>query len=99
MNNIQKYWIYFLIAFSLFHLCRDIMQTLGIKNIISEMLVKKNKPDLLIFHPSNTYIIEFVELILSVIILRNNYFGMLGYLTIFIAISTAVGFLVYWFLF
>lgn len=99
MNKWQKYWLYFIVSFSLIHLVRDIFQDTGVQNILSTTLVKINKPNLLIYHSSNTYFIEIAEIIMSLIVLKRKKFGYLGYSTIALFVITIIGFLFYWFYF
>lgn len=99
MNKRQRFWLYFIRAYSLIHLLRDIEQDLGIRNILSTTLVKtKNLSDINPIWSSNyTYPIEITEIILSVVLLIKNKFAFWGYLTIAIAFVTVVLWSYYWF--
>lgn len=100
MTKLQKYWLYFLITYSLIHLLRDVLQDVGAKVFLSTILVKKpsNLPAAaLLWKSFNTYLIAIVEIFFSIICSRRNRFGKFGILTIVIAIITALAWLFYWF--
>lgn len=97
----QKFWLYFLLVYSLIHIVRDILQDAGIKVLLSTVLVKKPANSLaasILWTSLNTYVIAIIEIILAIICLRRNDFGKLGLLTIVIAAITLISWLFYWFL-
>lgn len=102
MKSWQRYWLYLTLFFFSFHLLRDILQDLGIKNIIATTLVKTNPSDVpwwywIVF--SHAYVIEGIEIVLSTVSLLRNKFGVLGNLTILMAGYFAIAWVVYWYLF
>lgn len=98
MKTWQKVWIWFIFIVSILHSIRDLEQTVGIQNILSTTLVKPNGTHNGIWSSANTVIIEVAMLCLSAYLLKRNTFGRLGYFTIFIALSTILFFMIYWFL-
>jgi hypothetical protein len=99
MNKWQRFWLYFLILYSSVHLLRDVQQDLGMKTILSTILVKHSRSPVtgLLWSVWNTYVIAIIEIILSVITLRKNIFSITGYSTIIIAIVTIIFWSYYWF--
>ena len=98
MKKWQKYWLYFVIAYSLLHIVRDIFQDLRINNLLSTLLVKTTPSKLPIYWKiANTYIIAVIEILLSSVILIRNNFGRLGRLTIFITLIIIFAWSFYWF--
>ena len=98
MKKWQKYWLYFVIVYSFLHITRDIFQDLGIKNILSTILVKSTKSKLPIYwNVFNTYIFAIIEILLSGFILKRKKFGRRGYVTIFIALIILFAWLFYLF--
>jgi len=98
----QRYWLYGVLLFFSFHLLRDITQDLGVKNMITTILVKSNQSNIPSWYWlgfSNSYVIEVTGIILSFISLKRNKFRFIGSLTIFLAIYFAIAWLVYWFFF
>ena len=97
MKNWQKYWLYFIIFYSILHLTRDIFQDLGIKNILSTVLVKyPYSKSSIYWQVFNTYVFEISEIVLSIIILKRNKFDRLGYSTIIIALIIFLAWLCFW---
>ena len=100
MNILQKYWLYSVLTFFSFHLIRDLAQDIGFENLITTALTKQSDVPWwywTIF--SNSYVIEVAIIILSVVSLRKNAFGLRGKLTIFLTLYFVVAWLVYWFAF
>ena len=101
MKKWQKYWLYFVIIIFFLHLLRDIFQTIGIRNFLSTFFESLGPPKVpLIFYYTiyNTVIIAIIEIIFSIICLKRNKFGILGKLTIIIAVSLFILWLIYYFL-
>lgn len=99
MKRWQKYWLYFLILFFLIHLVRDLLQDMGVKNLLSTTLVKPGPYKLPLYWVIvNTYAIETIMIIFSVLCLKRNKFGKMGYLAIFLTLFFAVAWLIYWFI-
>lgn len=101
MKSWQRYWLYLTLSFFSFHLFRDILQDFGIQNIITTTLAKTN-PQVpwwywTVF--SNSYVIEVIVMVLSVVSLLRRKFGILGNLTIIMAMYFITAWLVYWYLF
>jgi len=102
MKSWQRYWLYGVLLFFIFHLFRDITQDLGVKNVVTTTLVKANQSNVpswywIVF--SNSYVIEVIGIILSIISLKRNKFGLVGNLTIVLTIYFTIAWLVYWFFF
>src|SRR4030042_2388427 len=100
MKKWQKYWLYFLIAYSTLHIIRDLLQDFGINNFLSTLLVKKTNSsatDLVFWNPKITYFIAVTEIFLSIYCLKTKGFGKVGLITIIIAFFTIILWLVYWF--
>lgn len=100
MKKWQKIWLYFLIAYSFLHLVRDILQDTGVKIFLSTILVKNpSNPvtSMILWNSLNTYIIAVAEIVLAVICLKRRKFGRIGLLTVVIAITTIIAWLLYWF--
>lgn len=95
----QKYWLYFLLLYSLLHIIRDVFQDLGVKNFLSMMLVKKepSRPPI-IWTIFNTYVIALIEIILAAICLKRKSFGKIGYLTILIGVFILIMWSFFWFI-
>ena len=101
MKKWHKYWLYFVIIVFVLHLFRDIFQELGIRNFLSTFFESLGPPKVpLIFYYTiyNTVIIAIIEIIFSIICLKRNKFGILGKLTIIIAVSLFILWLIYYFL-
>lgn len=99
MKNWQKYWLYGVIIFSLLHLVRDIMQDLGVKNLLTTFLASPGPPKVVTtvyWTVFNTYLIEITAFVLSIICLKRNYFGYPGKLTMIIAVASLFLWLIYW---
>lgn len=95
----QKYWLYFLIAYSFLHLIRDFLQDSGVKIFLSTVLVKKASNPVLssiLWSSLNTYFIAVVEIVLAIYCLRKKQFGKVGLSTIIIAAITVMAWLLYW---
>ncbi len=98
MKQWQKVWLYFIISFAFIHLIRDIFQDLGIKNLLSTILVKPNPlKGSILWVIFNTYILEIGALFVAFYLLARNKFGFLGYLTI-IGSTLTVSFWIYWYI-
>lgn len=100
MKKWQKIWLYLVILFSVTHIIRDIFQDLGVNNFLSTVLASPGPPKIafpLYWTIFNTYLIAGMEILLSVICLKRNYFGRLGMLTIAIAISSLLLWYFYYF--
>jgi len=101
MKKWQKYWLYFVIIIFVLHLIRNIFQTVRIRNFLSTFFESQGPPKvslILYYTIYNTVVIAFIEILFSVICLRRNKFGVLGKLTIIIAISLFILWLIYYFL-
>ena len=104
MKKWQKYWLYFLIAYSLLHLTRDILQDFGVSTFLSTVLVKETYTptpitNSVLYASSNTYLIAITEILISIICLKRKYFGKIGFLSIFIAGASVLAWSIYWFFF
>jgi hypothetical protein len=99
MRKWQRFWLYFLLTYSLVHLLRDIQQDLEVKTLLSTVLVKSPSysGDSLLWSSNWTYPVEISEIILSLAALNKNKFSPLGYVTIGIALTTAALWSYYWF--
>lgn len=102
LTSWQRYWLYLILLGFTFHLFRDITQDLGFKNIITSTLNKSDQSNVpswywVVF--SNSYVIEVLGIILAIVSLKRNKFGLVGGLTVFLAAYFAIAWLVYWFLF
>lgn len=99
MKKWQKVWLIFLIIYSVLHLIRDTMQDLGFQNLLTTSLVKHPSPTLpgVIWSTWNTYFIAVIEIILSIITIKNNKFYPIGFITVIIAIATIIVWSYYWF--
>lgn len=95
----QKIWVWLLLIGSVYHTVRDILQIVHIDTPISSFLTKSSAPSTsnLLFHPLNTVIIESLCILLAMIMLRRNYFGKLGVVSIGCVSITMIGFVYYWF--
>ena len=101
MKKWQRYWLYVNIFIFSLHFVRDIFQGLGIRNIISTFYESPGPPkvsSIYYYTIYNTVVIAIIEVVLSIKCLRRNRFGNLGKLTIIMAISIFVLWLVYYFL-
>jgi len=101
MKRWEKNWLYGTIIISIIHLIRDIFQSLGFRNILSTFLESPGPPKLpLIFYYTifNTVLIAIIEIILSLICIKRNKFGLLGKTTMLIASLFFVEWLIYYFL-
>lgn len=98
MKRREKYWLYFVIIFFSFHLVRDILQDLQIHTLVSDTVVKwdQSRTPKLYWQVINTYLIEGLELLLTVFCLYKKRFGILGNLTIVIALIFWSAWLFYW---
>lgn len=94
MRKWQKYILLFIVAFSIFHIIRDIFQDLGINSIFASILVKPYHSVTynLYWTIFNTYVIAITEIVLVIICLVKNSFGKLGYA----AFSIAIFYLIIW---
>lgn len=100
MKKWQKFWLYMVILFSITHIIRDIFQDLGIDNFLSTVLASLGPPKVafpLYWTIFNTYLIAGVEIMLSLICFKKNYFGKLGISTIIIAVSSLLLWSFYYF--
>ncbi|MDO8451587.1 MAG: hypothetical protein Q7S76_01835 [bacterium] len=96
MKAWEKWWLFLIITYSTLHLVRDIFQDLGVKNLLSTVLVKTTHNTNFIFPSFYTYIIAMLEIVLSVYCLRRNKLGLLGKATVGIAVITLIFWSVYW---
>lgn len=89
-------WGYFLF---LFHLLRDTLQYFKVDNFITTMFVKADtlKTPFWYWIVFNTITIAVAELGFAWYSLKENSFGITGYLTIFLAIILSIAWLYYWF--
>lgn len=98
LRRSQRLWLILIMGVSVLHFVRDILQELGIKYWISTVLVKPPIAERsLIWHPYNTLIIELFLIICSLIILKRERFGRLGWLTVFVVIVTGAAWVYYWY--
>ena len=101
MKRWQKYWLYFVIIIFTLHFVRDIFQELGIRNFLSTVFESTGPPKvplILYYTIYNTVVMAIVEVVFAIICLRRNKFGKLGDLTLIIAISLFILWLIYYFL-
>jgi|SRR3989344_10560 len=101
MKRWQKYWLYFVIIIFTLHFVRDIFQELGIRNFLSTVFESTGPPKVplfLYYTIYNTVVMAIVEVVFAIICLRRNKFGKLGDLTLIIAISLFILWLIYYFL-
>ena len=97
MQRWHRYWLYFVISYSLLHITRDIFQDLGVKNLLSTSFVKSTPLKMpILWVVLNTYVIALVEIVLSCVCLKRNKFEKIGYLTVCIAISIFSIWTFYW---
>jgi hypothetical protein len=100
MKKWQEIWLYFVIFYSFLHIIRDIFQDLGIENILSTFLASSGAPKVsatIYWTIFNTYVIASVEIVLALMCLRRKYFGLLGNITIVIAVTSAILWSFYYF--
>ena len=99
MKRWQRYWLYFVVLYSLLHLARDMFQDLGVRNFLSTVLVKPGSLELPTWWvvAGNTYVIAVLETSLAVVCLARDRFGKLGYATILGAAFMVVAWALYWF--
>ncbi len=95
----QKDWLVILLIFFSFHTIRDVLQRSGSKAFIATFLTKKDtlKVPTWYWKVFNEYLFELFIIILSLYCLLTNSFGFYGYLTLILAGSFEIIWLVYWF--
>jgi len=101
LRLIEKFWLIFIIGFSILHLVRDIQQDLGINNMLTGILASPGPPKtsvVIYWTVFNTYVFELSLFIISVYCLKRNEFGKLGKVTVMIAITSLLLWLVYYFI-
>jgi len=95
----QVWWLRVIAAIAILHLIRDILQDTGIQTILSTSFVK---------HPSswypkwywylfNTYAFSVTELGLVLYCFKNKSFGRAGFISMIVAVTIFIAWLVYWF--
>lgn len=100
MKKWEKWWLLFVIFFAYLHIIRDIYQDLGIQNFLSTVLSSPGPPKIhyvVYWTIFNTYVIAGIEILLSIICLKRNYFGRVGLVTIIIAVVSLILWIVYYF--
>ncbi len=100
MKKWQKYWLYFNLVIFSYHLVRDIFQSFGIVNFLSTFLESPGPPKVSLFlyyTIYNTYLYAIIEIIFSVICLKRNKFGRLGWTTVMLAVFLFILWVFYYF--
>jgi len=98
MKTWQKYWLIAAFLFFTIHLVRDILQDLGIHNLLSDSFIKQDfsKTPGWYWKVFNTYVMEISGLMLGSYCTIKRKFGSPGYLTIFIALFFLLVWSFYW---
>ncbi len=97
MKYWQKIWLYLLIVYSSIHLIRDIFQDTGLRNFLSIHLTKSHLNFAPTWFKYNTYPIEILLILLAIMLLKKNRFGIYGYFSMIIAFFMLSGWFLYWF--
>lgn len=101
MQKWQKYLVIGVLAFSTFHLIRDILQEFGIKIFLTEVLNKSDLSNVPKWYWTipNSIVLETLAIIFAITALYKNSFKPFGILSILMLLVFVFAWLVYWFAF
>ena len=98
MKTWQHWWVGGVLAGSIYHLIRDILQFLAVETWITTVFHKEAPANQsLLWHPMNTVVIESVLILITLAILKRKRFGWLGWSSVFLVLCTLIAFGIYWF--
>lgn len=93
----QRAWLILVVVGSVLHGVRDFLQMSGSTIWFVTFLHRDGPESSLLWHELNTVVIELTLLIASSYLLYKNQFGRIGWLTVWAAVATGIGFLVFWY--